>query len=376
MKILILNWRDIRHPLSGGAEVSLFEHAKYWQKKGNEIVWFSSHFPKGKHKETIDGIKIIRKGSHYTAHLWAFFYFITKKFKKVDLVIDSFHFIPFFTPLYIKKEKIVGLINEIAGKVWFANLPYPFAFIGYHLEPKFFYFYQDIPFITASDSTKKELNKVNVVSRNIQIIPHGINIKKVKKQIKKDTTPTIAFLGRVSIDKGIKDALIAFAEIKENVKDAQLWVIGKEEKEGIITQFLNEVQNVEIKKDIKYFGFVEEKTKFELLKRSWILIHPSKKEGWGLNVIEAAAQGTPTVGYNIEGLRDSVQHKKTGILVKSGNPSLLSKAIITIIGDKEKKQFNRFSRNAVKWSQNFNWSISTKLSLKFLNKLYDAKKTK
>jgi len=374
MKILILNWRDIRHPLSGGAELSLFEHAKYWKRKGSEILWFSSNYPNAKKEELIDGIKIVRKGSHYTLHLWAFFYFATNKIKSVDIVIDSFHFVPFFTPLYFRKEKIIGLINEIAGKIWFANLPYPFAFIGYHLEPKFFHFYKGIPFITGSESTKKELKKVNIAAQNIKVIYHGLKIKKVRKDIKKEAEPTIIFLGRISEDKGIEDAFNAFIEVKKIIGTVQFWIVGKEEKEGMIDALLQTIDDKSIKNDIKYFGFVNEGKKFELLKRAWLLIHPSKKEGWGLNVIEAAAQGTPTVGYNVEGLRDSIKHRKTGILINPQTPSLLSNTILTIIGDKEKKQLTLLSKNAVKWSKNFNWADSTKQSWKFLRNKYEGKK--
>ena len=127
MTILILNWRDIRHPLSGGAEISLHEQAKYWRDQGNKIIWFASSFNGAKNEEVIDGIKVLRKGSHFTVHIWAFLFYHWKKFDRFDIVIDSFHFLPFFTPLYISSSKIIGLINEVAGKVWFANLWYPLA---------------------------------------------------------------------------------------------------------------------------------------------------------------------------------------------------------------------------------------------------------
>jgi glycosyltransferase involved in cell wall biosynthesis len=42
---------------------------------------------------------------------------------------------------------------------------------------------------------------------------------------------------------------------------------------------------------------------------------PSVKEGWGLAVLEAAANGTPTVAFRAAGgLRESVQHGTTGLL--------------------------------------------------------------
>lgn len=374
MIILILNWRDIRHPFSGGAEASLFEHAKYWKKRKNEVIWFSSSFQGAKKEETIDGIKFIRKGSHYTAHIWAYLYYISHKFGSVDMVIDSFHFIPFFTPLYMKSKKIISLINEVAGKVWFANLPYIFAFIGYRLEPLFFLFYKNIHFITGSDSTKEELIKIGIKKNNIHIVHHGIRVKGDYSKIKKEKKPTLVFLGRVSTDKGIEDVLDTFILVKKKFKNITLWIIGKEEKSGMIKTILKKIKSSDIKKSIKYFNFVSEEKKFELLKKGWILIHPSKKEGWGLNVIEAASQGTPTVGYNVEGLRDSVKNNETGILVDIATPSLLSEAVLLITLDKEKKLYSQLSQNAIKWAKNFNWGKSTKQSWKIICQVYESHK--
>jgi len=368
MKILIFNWRDINHPLSGGAEISLFEHAKYWKKMNNDVTWFSSSFKNAKKEERIDGIRFIRKGSHYTVHIWAFLYYLKKKFGKVDVVIDSFHFIPFFTPLYIPSDKIVGLINEIAGKVWFENLNYFFALIGFYLEPLLFKFYNKNVLITGSESTKKELIKVGLKRSNIRIIHHGVNI--VKNNLKKETIPTIIFLGRISFDKGIKDALDIFVKIAKENKTIRLWIVGKEEKPKMMESMLRSI-DLNIKAKIKYFGFVSEKKKFELLKRAWILIHPSKKEGWGLNVIEAASQGTPTVGYNVEGLRDSVKNGETGILVSPSNTGEFIASVNKMLNANRKNLYLNFSNKAIDWSKQFNWDTSSKQSLSVLIAIYE-----
>jgi len=143
LSILILNWRDIKHPLAGGAEISTHEHAKGWVRAGHTVTIFSSSFQDAKTREEIDGVRIIRKGSHYTVHLHAFIYYLTKLRGKIDLVIDEFHFIPFFSPLYIKKKKI-AFIHETAEELWFKNNPFPINILGYRLEPLFFKLYKNI----------------------------------------------------------------------------------------------------------------------------------------------------------------------------------------------------------------------------------------
>lgn len=90
-----------------------------------------------------------------------------------------------------------------------------------------------------------------------------------------------------------------------------------------------------------------------------MLIHPSIREGWGLNVIEAAAAGTPTVGYDIVGLRDSIINHQTGLLTQK-NVNALAEAICNLITDQN--ALLAMSKKAVKWSQNFNWQKSAQKS--------------
>ena len=50
--------------------------------------------------------------------------------------------------------------------------------------------------------------------------------------------------------------------------------------------------------------------KHRLLGSAWLLVHPALIEGWGIVVAEAAVRGTPTVGFDVPGLRDSVVHDR------------------------------------------------------------------
>lgn len=349
MNILILNWRDLKHPLAGGAEIALLEHATYWQKKGAEITWFGSSFTGAKDKETINGITYLRKGSQYTVHFWAFLYYLQNKLGKQDIVVDCFHFLPFFTPLYFRKTKIIVLIHEVAKEVWFKNLPWVLAVIGSHVEPLFFKLYKQIPFITVSNSTKKELVTVGIEEKNIQVIENGISIPKVKK-FSKEKDPTILFLGRIAKDKGIEDAIEAFTHIYKKDNKTQFWIAGSGDVKYIQRLKSSHIQN--LTSNIKFYGFVSEQKKYELLQKAWVLVHPSTREGWGLTVIEANSVGTPVVGYDVPGLRDSIQDKKTGLLVRS-NADSLAEGVSKLIEDK--KLYEKLSSNAKIWSKRFDW---------------------
>lgn len=364
MRILILNWRDIKHPLSGGAEISTHEHAKRWTKAGHEVIQFSSAVNGRKSKEIVDSIQIIRKGNHYTVHIYAFFHYMRHLRGKVDLVVDEFHFIPFFTPLYVKEKKL-AFIHETAEEVWFKNQLFPINVLGFLLEPLFFKFYKNVLFMTVSESTKKDLIRFGINEHKIHIIPNG-GVKAINSIFYREKIPTLLFLGRLAKDKGTEDAILAFYKIAKTWKSARLWIVGREEKKGYLTALKNKVKSLHLNKKVIFFNYVPEKRKFELLKKAWLLIHPSIKEGWGLTVIEAASCGTPTIAYNVSGLRDSIVDGKTGLL-SNKNPNALADKILMLF--QNPVLYNTLSKNALSWSKKFNWENSTKKSLNLINSL-------
>ncbi len=374
MKILILNWRDIRNSSSGGAEILTQEIAKYWIKKGCEVTQFSSRFPNSLPEEIVDGVRIIRAGYpdlrklFKSVHVLAFWYY-QRKFKgKFDIVIDEFHGVPFFTPWYVKEKKIV-LICEVAGGLWINIFGFFFGTIGKIIEKLCLKsIYKNIHFIAISDSVKQDLIQNGVRKENISVIKMGIRIPAISRKLNKEKDPTLIFLGRISISKGIEDVLIAFKEVNATYSYAKLWLVGRGE-ESYVKYVTDLAKKLDIEDKVVFWGFISEEKKYNLLSRAWILIHPSKNEGWGINVIEANAVGTPCVGYNISGLKDSIQNGKTGLLTEHNTPHFLAKAVIRLIKDKE--LYRSISSNSIKWSKNFFWEEAGKKSLSIIKKIYE-----
>src|SRR6201995_1891299 len=69
--------------------------------------------------------------------------------------------------------------------------------------------------------------------------------------------------------------------------------------------------------DVLFTGRVSERRKHQLLGSSWLLLPPALIEGWGIVVTEAALRGTPTVGFDVPGLRDSVDAAQPGLLART-----------------------------------------------------------
>ena len=115
-------------------------------------------------------------------------------------------------------------------------------------------------------------------------------------------------------------------------------------------------------KNVKFWGFVSEKKKIELMQKSWFAINPSFVEGWSITNIEANACGTPVIGSNVHGIKDSIIDKKTGFLFEYGNEKELSEKIKLLL--KDAKLRKKMEKEAIKWSKNFSWEKSAQ---KFIN---------
>ncbi|MCX7928156.1 MAG: glycosyltransferase family 4 protein [Patescibacteria group bacterium] len=376
MNILILNWRDPKHPNAGGAEKVTLEHAKGWISKGHSVTWFSSYFNKAKREEFIDQVQIIRKGSCVGGvHLSAFFWYIFGNHQNYDLVVDQFHGIPFFTPLYVKVKKL-AFIHEVARDVWWLNeWKWPFnkivGFLGYYLEPFIFkFFYRNIAFMTVSESTRKDLINCGIPSKNITVINNGLNLDEIPKKLPpKEKRKTAIFLGAISYDKGIFDALEAFGEI--NIRDAnwQFWIVGRASPE-MKDNLKKRIKVLNIGKNTTYFGYVNDHKKFDLLSRAHVMVNPSVREGWGLVNIEAAAAGTPVVAYSVSGCSDSIVNGKSGVLVDIKDRKNLWKYIMSLVSDKNYEKMVKF---CLLFSRRYSWEDAKKKSLSLIEKIYAQK---
>lgn len=368
MNILILNWRDIKNPKSGGAEIVTLEHAKAWVRAGNNVTWFTSSFTNSKKNETIDDVNIIRKGGSLSIYLLAPFFYLFNR-KKFDLVIDEIHGLPFFTPIYVRKPKI-AFIHEVAGEIWDYMYPFPFNKLGKLIESVLLLSYKKTNFFTISNSTKKTLVKTGIERTKINVINSGVKEKIVKKLPVKEKHPTFIFVSRVVKMKGIEEVVRAFFIILRHNKNAKLWIVGDGQKK-YVDSLKKLIKDYGFENKVIFFGRVSEEKKLKLMRKSHILLHASVKEGWGLVVVEAASQATPAVVYNVAGLRDSVKNGKTGIVVAKNTPGEMANESLKLL--KDKKKYLNFQKNSLLWAKSLTWKRATEQSLKLISKVYGIK---
>ena len=129
--------------------------------------------------------------------------------------------------------------------------------------------------------------------------------------------PTLIFLGRLSANKRPDHAIDAFRLVKKKIPNAVLWIVGSGPMEKKLRKNCPE--------DVYFLGKVSEIEKNRRLAASGALLCTSVREGWGMVVTEAASYGTISISYEVDGLKDSINH--SGGILCEPDPSSLATAV-------------------------------------------------
>jgi len=354
--ILFFNWRDIGHFASGGAEVYIHEIAKRLVKRGWNVTVFSSWDGISSRNQKIDGVNIIRRGGFFTVYFWAFIYYLVKFRKWVDIVFDSANGLPFFTPVYVSKPKVL-IFYHIHQELFSKYLPKPISTVCCLIEKKLLpFFYKNVLILTISTSSKADiLENILVGTREgVEVINPGVSSQLFEKNgFEKEKYPLLVYLGRLKPWKNIDLAIRAFANLSQKYQEARFIIAGWGEFRDYLE---NLVKELNLAGKVIFLGKVSEEEKISLLTRAWVSIQPSSLEGWGITVIESNACGTPVIAANVRGLKDSIIDGRTGILFDDKDKVKLYQAMRMIIEDRSLRQF--LSEEAYLWSRGFSWELS------------------
>lgn len=362
MNILILNWRDVAHPKSGGAELVTMEHAKAWVRAGHKVTWLTASYPGAKKESRVEGVGFVRRWGSLTVYLYAPIYLLVNG-RLFDVVVDEVHGFPFFSPLF-SRTPVVVFIHEIAGEIWDYMFAFPKNIIGKTLERWYFRVYRHSLFWTDAPSTITELTERGIPADQCVAIPCPV-IRPVKLTRQKEKYPTFLFVSRVVRMKGIEEIIKAFSFIKKTETSARLWIAGMGE-ESYVQELREMMADYGVTENVTFFGEVTEAVKYDLMARAHLLLHASVKEGWGLVVLEAASVGTPAIVYNVPGLRDVVVDGSTGIVLNANNPREMAQAALRLLHNR--KEYRLLQKNAGERVKKFRWRDVTQQSLQLLER--------
>jgi glycosyltransferase involved in cell wall biosynthesis len=363
MNILWLTWKDIRHPEAGGAEVVAYELTTRLLRAGHSVTMLTCGYEGASGMGWPEGLHIIRVGtSRYLHPFQALAYYARHLRGKFDILIEEVNgAAPYFSVLLERKTKKFLLYHQLGRKNWLHEVPRPLSYVGYWLLAPLATRVAGLsgaPVITVSDSTRQVLARHGMPAKHTSIISEGLANEPLASLdgIKKFDKPTVLSLGAMRAMKRTLDHIKAFELAKKQMPELQMKLAGGAGN-AYGQKVLRYAQQSPYAADIEYVGRPSDDEKLRLMQRAHIILQTAVEEGWGLTITEAASQGAPAVAYDVDGLRDSIRHGKTGILT-APKPSALASGIIQILSDRE--DYERQRRAAWDWSKQITFDQSFK----------------
>ena len=162
-------------------------------------------------------------------------------------------------------------------------------------------------------------------------------------------TKRILFVGRLMEVKGVDVLIKAFSKFLENdsLSDYALDIVGDGPE---LDSLLHLARQEQIEEKIVFHGSKQRNEIADFYANADLFVLPSKttalgeKEGLGLVVLEAMMSGVPVIGTDCGGIKETIEHGKTGIIVAENDVDALHMAMVDLIQDVGKRE--QFSHHA------------------------------
>ncbi|MFW6724267.1 glycosyltransferase family 4 protein [Streptomyces sp. MAR4 CNY-716] len=297
-RITFLARRDLGNPAAGGSELLVDRLAGGLTDHGHQVTLVCGG------PAAYRDYRVVSAGGD-AAHFLRARRALSRHVGGTDLLVEVCNGMPYLAPLWHSGPSLC-LVNHVHTELWAMRYPGPLARLGRRLEHwALAGAHRGNLLVAVSSSTAAALRNIGVDPKRIRVVHNGVEDPGPLPP--KSPEPLFLAMGRLVEYKRI-DLLLRLWERVRPVTGGRLVIVGTGPERGRLEAMAGP--------GVTFTGHVSEGEKHRLLASSWLLLHPSLVEGWGLVVTEAAVRGTPAIGFDIPGLRDSIRDGDTGMLAR------------------------------------------------------------
>ena len=184
--------------------------------------------------------------------------------------------------------------------------------------------------------------------RRVFHIPYGVNLRRFRPvnederiQIRqklglKPDASFIVFVGEAMARKGLDVLIEAFLQIHLQVIDTELLIVGpcdfSDPAYKLASGLKDELETANLAQCVHWIGTVD--NVHDYMQASDIFCLPTRREGFGIVIIEAMAVGLPVVVSRLEGVTtDIIKSDREGMLIDGHSPDHYAKPLLKLLED-------------------------------------------
>ena len=212
---------------------------------------------------------------------------------------------------------------------------------------------------------------LGIPQRRIVLIPgSGVDVDELKPLPEPAGTPTVAFIGRLLDDKGIRTLIQAHLLLRLDGVKVDLCIGGTPDPANPASVTQDEAAGWVHEPGIAWVGHVDDISDFWA--RAHVAVLPSRREGLPKSLLEAAACGRPLIATDVPGCREIVRANETGLLVPVDDAPALADAIKQLITSPEQRaRYGAAARSLV--VGNFAASTIGRMTVELYRRLVSAR---
>jgi glycosyltransferase involved in cell wall biosynthesis len=201
--------------------------------------------------------------------------------------------------------------------------------------------------LVQNPNDRADIERLGIGPDRIFLIPgSGVDTELLKPLPEPGGALTVAFVGRLLDDKGLRTLIAAHEILARRGQPVQLIIAGEPDPANPASIPADEIERWSHRPGIELLGQVNDIR--DVWKRAHIAVLPSRREGLPKSLLEAAACGRPIVATDVPGCREIARQDYNALLVSMDNPMALADALDRLGRDADlRRRFGAAGRRLV-----------------------------